>query len=238
MRVIPAIVGALIFVLSFVIPVYSQTPQASQLETEVNDARVAAGGLHLNIDSRLENSAMQKVLHMQSSHCYLPRCVNSFSVAERANAAGYPGGFVSELIDTDHTTAQDVIDFWMIEGLSPRFFITLPQFTDLGCAYGMDGSTPLWVCDFGQQVTITDPTATPIPPATPAPPTATSVPPTATATMFPPTWTSVPLTATVRGTPVPVEQLGECATVWYADNHGGTVARFTGRMTQFQCVRF
>ncbi len=218
----------LIFVLLLLIPFTAQAQSglAPQLEAAVNDARASAGVARLHVDSRLENSAAQKVAHMQSSHCYLPRCVNSFSVAERANAAGYPGGFVSELLDTDHATVPEVVTQWMIEGSGDRFLLTLPQFTDLGCAAGMDGSTPLWVCDFGQQTGGTT--------STPVPPTATLQPLTATLTPIPATSTPVPPTAT----PAPDDELGECAHVWYNPDTGGSSARFIGRMTQFQCVGF
>ncbi len=221
------------------VPSLPVTSPADQLESLVNQSRVANGATSLHIDSRLQTSAQQKINYMLSSGCYLPRCVNEPTAYERQVAAGYPStGTTSELIDTQDATADGVIGSWMIDGSGDRFLLLYSGFTDLGCASGASGSTPLWVCDFGQQAVTTNPTATPTPTSTPAPPTATSVPPTATATMFPPTWTSVPPTATVRGTPVPVDQLGECAKVWYADNHGGTKARYIGRMTDLQCVGF
>jgi hypothetical protein len=205
--------------------VHAQGSPTPQLEAAVNDARASVGVARLHVDARLETSAQGKVAHMQSSHCYLPRCVNEFTAAERANAAGYPGGFVAELLDTDHATVPEVVSQWMTEGSGDRFLLTLDRFTDLGCASGMDGSTPLWVCDFGQQTG--GATSTPIPP------TATLQPLTATLTSVPPTSTTVPPTATIG----PDEPLGECARVWY-DPNGGSAARFFGRMTQFACVGF
>ncbi len=207
---------------------HAQGSPAPQLEAAVNDARASVGVARLHIDARLENSAAQKVAHMQSSHCYLPRCVNSFSAAERANAAGYPGGFLAELIDTDHATVPEVISQWMTEGSGDRFLLTLDRFTDLGCASGMDGSVPLWVCDFGQQTATSGPATATL--------TSTAQPPTATSQ--PLTITPIPPTSGPTATPAADEPLGECARVWYDPTNGGSAARFFGRMTQFQCVGF
>ena len=232
---------ALVFVLLLLMPfaAHAQGSPAPQLEAAVNDARASVGVARLTIDSRLEMAAQQKIAHMQSSGCYLPRCVNFPGPYERQLAAGYPTtGFASELIDTDHHTVSEVVAYWMTEGSGDRFILTLGSFTDLGCASGLAPNTSqvLWVCDFGQ-ASGTAPSQTPAP----FTPTATLAAPTATQTPVPATSTSVPPTSTltpVRGTAVPVEELGECARVWYADDHGGSWARFTGRMTRLQCVGF
>jgi len=214
--------------------VHAQTG-ASQLEAAVNDARASVGVARLHVDSRLETSAAQKVAFMQSSGCYLPRCVNEPNAYDRQVAAGYPSmGFASELIDTDHAIVPEVVSQWMVEGSGDRFILTLGLFTDLGCATGLaPNSQILWACDFGQAPG-TAPTATPVPTFTQVPPTATLPALTATLTPIPPTSTSVPPTATVG----PDGQLGECARVWYDEVTGGSYARFFGRMTQFECVGF
>jgi uncharacterized protein YkwD len=238
------------------VPASLQTSPAAQLETAVNDARASVGVSRLHVDSRLETSAAQKVAHMQASGCYLLRCTNSLDASARAHAAGYPDeGFITELIETDHGTVAEVIDNWMIEGLGNRFILTLPSFTDLGCAFGMNGSTPLWVCNFGEQSggaptstpapsatpTATPPLPTAIPTATPQPPTATPPALTATLTPVPSVSTRVPATPSltpVRGTAVPAEQLGECSRRWKDPVTGGEFARYGGRTTREQCVGF
>jgi hypothetical protein len=187
--------------------------QVSSLETAVNQYRVANGATALHVDTRLEAAAQSKINYMLSSGCYLPRCVNEPVPYDRQQAAGYPStGNASELIDTDHPTVQGVIDAWAVDGSGNRFILLLGLFTDLGCASGMAGSTPLWVCDFGQQATT---------------PTATGVPVTST---------SAP-TATPTATPGVGEPIGECARVWYGDD-GSSAARFGARSTQFECVGF
>ncbi len=125
---------------------------------------------------------------------------------------------------------NDVVSAWTIEGSGDRFLLTLGAFTDLGCATGLEPNTGqvLWVCDLGQQVGAVAPTSTSAPTSTP-PPTSTRAP---TATQGAPTATPI------RGTPVPVDELGECAHVWYNPTTGGSAARFIGRMTQFACVGF
>jgi hypothetical protein len=197
--------------------------QVSSLETAVNQYRVVNGATALHVDTRLEAAAQSKINYMLSSGCYLPRCVNEPVPYDRQQAAGYPStGNASELIDTDHPTVQGVIDAWTVDSSGNRFILLLGLFTDLGCASGMAGSTPLWVCDFGQQATT---------------PTSTGVPTTSTATSVPATSTSAP-TATATTTPGVGEPMGECARVWYSDDGSSSAARFGARSTQFECVGF
>ncbi len=226
-----------ILLLLFMIPMpigHAQIIPAAQLETAVNQARVSAGVPALTVDSRLEVSAAAKIVYMQSTGCYLPRCVNEPNAYQRQLAAGYPStGFASELIDTEHDTAADVVSTWTIEGSGDRFLLTLGSFTDLGCATGLEPQTSqvLWVCDLGQALGSVAPTSTPVPTSTPQ----------ATSTRVPPTATGVPATATgipVTATPPPGDQLGECAHIWFDPVSLGTVGHFIGRMTQFQCVGF
>jgi uncharacterized protein YkwD len=203
------------------------TAQSSPLEAAVNQARTANGSPALHIDPRLQAAAQAKIAYMVSSHCYLPRCVNEPGPYERQLAAGYPTtGFASELIDTEHTTVNGVMDYWMMDGSGNRFILLLASFTDLGCAYGMDGSTPLWVCDFGQQsYTVVPPgTNTPVPSDTPPPPTATPLPATAT---------TVPATATTA----PDEIMGECGRFWEGDDGSGA-QRYGNRATRLDCLGF
>lgn len=213
---------------------HAQIIPAAQLETAVNQARVSAGVPALAIDSRLEVSAAAKIVYMQTTGCYLPRCVNEPNAYQRQLAAGYPStGFASELIDPEHDSVADVVSAWTIEGSGDRFLLTLGAFTDLGCATGLEANTGqvLWVCDLGQQVGAVIPTATLVPTFT-TQVTSTRVPPTATG--VPATATGIPATAT----PPPTDELGECAHVWYNPTTGGSAARFIGRTTQFACVGF
>jgi hypothetical protein len=153
MRTLIAVVAALFVTLSGFPPHPAQADAlaASQLEGLVNQARLSQGVAALRIDSRLQSAAASKISYMINSGCYLARCVNEPSAYERQAAAGYPSnGSAAELIDTRNGTATGVISTWMIEGSSSRFLLTLASFTDVGCAQQMVGSTPLWVCDFGQ----------------------------------------------------------------------------------------
>jgi hypothetical protein len=188
-------------------PVQADAFAASQLEGVVNQARLSQGVGALRIDSRLRTSAQEKVNSMVNSNCYLPRCVNEPTAYERQVAAGYPStGYVAELINTQDGTATGVIGTWMSEGSSSRFLLLLGIFTDLGCAQQSVGATSLWVCDFGQDATLST-VATPAPTATftsvpTATPTATNLP--ATATSVPtgtPTSTVAPPTATQTSIP-------------------------------------
>ena len=138
-------------------PVQADALAASQLEGLVNQARLSQGVGALRIDSRLQSTAQGKINYMLSSGCFLPRCVNEPTAATRANALGYPGGMISELLDTDDATPEGVISYWMIDGSGDRFLLLYSGFTDLGCASAMAGSTPLWVCDLGQDTTSSSP---------------------------------------------------------------------------------
>lgn len=214
----------IILVLSLLIlpPVSQAQPlpvgQVTQLETLINQARVANGVPPLHIDSRLEATAQDKVNRMiASGGCYFLFCANEPTTYERQIATGYPStGQTGEMVDSTHLTPEGVIGAWTTVDTASRFVLLRIIFTDLGCGYGMAGSTPLWACEFGQQSGLPA-TPTPVPPTDTLVPTPTEVPPTATevptatpftptATRFIPTDTPVPPTATFvfpTNTPLP-----------------------------------
>ena len=144
-------------------PVQAASASASQLETLINQNRVANGVGALRIDSRLEASAQAGVDFMVSHACLMPPCAGEPDRNQRATAAGYPtGGLIFELADPRDTTPEQVIPRWSNPDDGTQFIMLYPTVTDLGCASGTYAGYIIFVCDFGQNLSS---------PAAPVPPT-------------------------------------------------------------------